>query len=127
MHDDTGSDNPLIFRDDIESLIDPLVPYPYYGLPAHVATANGVVIRRTAWFQAEWRHPTTGRSATGKFWEMFVIDDTKRSYQVGAVRLSGMSMRARLFTATSPYNNGALVVADSRSGAYKKVGEGVNH
>jgi hypothetical protein len=126
MLDDTGADRPLIFYDDMLELLIPNIAYPYWGQPVDLQTANGVVQRRTIWFKVEWRAPN-GSSATGKFWEVLNVNDEVASWEDGATRLSGMSMRARLFTSTSPYNHGALAVADSKGGAYNRIREGVDH
>ncbi|RPA82283.1 hypothetical protein BJ508DRAFT_90447 [Ascobolus immersus RN42] len=123
--DDTGSERPLIFRDHIDTLLGNVnhVHYPWWGLDVMVQTGNGIFQRRSIWLQMEWRTPgPAGRSATeGVFWELFHVNYLQRSFEQGCQPLSGMSLRARVFTSTSPYNQGAMAVANSAGGAYALI------
>lgn len=118
--DDTGSERPLIFRDKVEEILGGLNHWDGHflrGLDEEVMTANGPVNRETLWLQMEWRTPQ-GRNATREaFWECFYVDMSRNSYDPGTHCLSGMSLRARLFTATSPTNRGRLCIATTPGGA----------
>lgn len=122
--DDTGSDRPLIYRDDLGRIFDfeNYENYEHWGHNTLLHTANGFVERRSIWLKMEWKNPPPEeRSATDPFWEFFHVDMLKDSFDPGSMRLSGMSMRTHLFVSSSPFNRGRLAVADTAYGAYKNV------
>lgn len=102
MLDDTGSVSPSLYLDDIQSLrID--LDHPLWAAAVEVETQTEPVWRDVIWLTADWRdHRGNSAQVGGPFWERFFMDLTRESTEQGRFRVSGMSMRARLFTFTSP-------------------------
>jgi hypothetical protein len=105
----------MVFQmDDIPLLGIP--PFsPAWGPIVNVATANGVVQRPTVWIGLRWVDAHHNPIEPQTIFE-FAVVSPGYSTDAGAMRLSGMSLRRRLFTVTAPDGNGELHIAQKKNG-----------
>ncbi|RPA72261.1 hypothetical protein BJ508DRAFT_314880 [Ascobolus immersus RN42] len=119
--DDSGSSNFHVFESDLPVLGILPGSSAYRDLPVRMGTANGEVTRRVVRVNMMWRDPHTGEPASFIFVENCVVMPGVYDPDGDVPRLSGRSMRKKLYVASAPVEPVTLYIGETRNGAVKNL------
>jgi hypothetical protein len=124
--DDAGADRASVFEGDDLLMLGLFPGGPGWGQPIRVLTANGPVLRDVVFLYLRWlTFPLQLDRQTpplGTFWilvEAYVCPGF--SFDPDTTRLSGMSIRRYLYTATAPNGAAMLHIAEKKNGFISRI------